>query len=85
MEKLEFGKEKQRLERTMDIITQILQDETWDLGGFNFNALKTTLPFATFSIFDDLTKPLKKSLRKKWANDLDLIWGMTKKKCIKKS
>lgn len=85
MEKLEFGKEKQRLERTMDIIKQILQDETWDLGGFNFNALKTTLPFATFSIFDDLTKPLKKSLRKKWANDLDLIWGMTKKKCIKKS
>ena len=85
MEKLEFGKEKQRLKRTMDIIKQILQDETWDLGGFNFNALKTTLPFATFSIFDDLTKPLKKSLRKKWANDLDLIWGMTKKKCIKKS
>ena len=85
MEKLEFGKEKQRLERTMDIIKQILQDETWDLGVFNFNALKTTLPFATFSIFDDLTKPLKKSLRKKWANDLDLIWGMTKKKCIKKS
>ena len=85
MEKLEFGKEKQRLERTMDIIKQILQDETWYLGGFNFNALKTTLPFATFSIFDDLTKPLKKSLRKKWANDLDLIWGMTKKKCIKKS
>lgn len=85
MEKLEFGKEKQRLERTMDIIKQILQDETWDLGGFNFNALKTTFPFATFSIFDDLTKPLKKSLRKKWANDLDLIWGMTKKKCIKKS
>ena len=65
MEKLEFGKEKQRLERTMDIIKQILQDETWDLGGFNFNALKTTLPFATFSIFNDLTKPLEKSLRKK--------------------
>lgn len=64
MEKLEFGKEKQRLERTMNIIKQILQDETWDLGGFNFNTLKATLPFATFSIFNDLTKPLEKSLRK---------------------
>lgn len=64
MEKLEFEKEKQKLEQTINIIKQILQDETWDLGGFNFNTLKATLPFATFSIFDDLTKPLKKSLRK---------------------
>lgn len=64
MKKLEFGKEKQRLVRTMDIIKQILQDETWDLGRFNFNTLKATLPLATFSIFDDLTKPLEKSLRK---------------------